>query len=101
MRFLSLALLLSLLLAAPLGAAAVQRRAQGAAGAVLAEGGRLTIVPKTSRWQQRNNCAASMNKEQPGKLDPETYAVRFANEAGVRRLCLTSAKGNEVCYRAE
>ena len=72
-----------------------------AAGTYRVEGDRLTLVPKTSKWQQRNNCAASMNKELPGKLDPETYTFRFANEAGGRRLCLTSAKGNEVCYRAD
>lgn len=42
-----------------------------------------------------------MNKVQPGKLDPETYAFRFSNEQGGRRLCLKSLKGNEVCYRAE
>jgi hypothetical protein len=71
------------------------------AGTYRVEGGRLVLVPKTNKWQQRNNCAASMNKELPGKLDPETYAFRFTNEAGVRRLCLTSAQGNEVCYRAE
>jgi hypothetical protein len=65
------------------------------------EGGRLYLSPKSSKWQQRNNCAASMNKEQPGKLEPEVYAVRFTQEQGGRRLCLTSAKGNEVCYRAE
>ncbi len=61
----------------------------------------LHLTAKTSKWQQRNNCAASMNKEQPGKLEPETYAVRFAQEQGGRRLCLTSSKGSEVCYRAE
>lgn len=72
-----------------------------AAGTYRVEGDRLTLVPKTSKWQQRNNCAASMNKELPGKLDPETYAFRFSNEAGGRRLCLTNAKGGEVCYRAE
>ncbi|HLM54603.1 MAG TPA: hypothetical protein VK422_00645, partial [Pyrinomonadaceae bacterium] len=70
-------------------------------GTYRVEGGRLYLSPKTSKWQQRNNCAASMNKEQPGKLDPETYAIRFAEEQGGRRLCLTSSKGNEVCYRAE
>jgi hypothetical protein len=43
-----------------------------------------------------------MNKTQPGKLDPETYTFRFTGEqGGRRRLCLTSSKGNEVCYRAE
>ena len=71
------------------------------AGTYRVAGDRLTLVPKTNKWQQRNNCAASMNKELPGKLDPETYALRFTNEAGGRRLCLTSPKGNEVCYRAE
>jgi hypothetical protein len=71
------------------------------AGAYSVEGNRLTIVPKTSKWQQTNNCASSMNKTQPGKLDPETYTFRFSNEQGGRRLCLTSSKGNEVCYRAE
>ena len=70
-------------------------------GTYRVEGGRLHLTPKTSKWQQRNNCAASMNKEQPGKLDPEVYSVRFAEEQGGRRLCLTSSKGNEVCYRAE
>jgi hypothetical protein len=70
-------------------------------GTYRVEGGRLHLTPKTSKWQQRNNCAASMNKEQPGKLDPETYTIRFAEEQGGRRLCLTSSKGNEVCYRAE
>ncbi|HEX6184494.1 MAG TPA: hypothetical protein VFZ44_11480 [Pyrinomonadaceae bacterium] len=72
-----------------------------AAGTYRVEGDRLTLVPRSSKWQQRNNCAASMNKELPGKLDPETYTFRFSNEAGGRRLCLTSSKGNEVCYRAE
>lgn len=72
-----------------------------AAGTYRVEGDRLTLVPRTSKWQQRNNCAASMNKELPGKLDPETYTFRFSDEAGGRRLCLTSAKGNEVCYRAD
>lgn len=72
-----------------------------AAGTYSVEGDRLTLVPKTSKWQQRNNCAASMNKELPGKLDPETYSFRFSDEAGGRRLCLTSRKGGEVCYRAE
>lgn len=72
-----------------------------AAGTYRVEGDRLTLVPKTSKWQQRNNCASSMNKELPGKLDPETYAFRFSNEGGRRRLCLTGAKGGEVCYRAE
>jgi hypothetical protein len=72
-----------------------------AAGTYRVEGDRLTLVPKTSKWQQRNNCASSMNKELPGKLDPETYTFRFSNEAGGRRLCLTNAKGGEVCYRAE
>ncbi|HEX8354306.1 MAG TPA: hypothetical protein VF611_15460 [Pyrinomonadaceae bacterium] len=72
-----------------------------AAGTYRVEGDRLTLAPRTSKWQQRNNCAASMNKELPGKLDPETYTFRFTNEAGVRRLCLTSPKGGEVCYRAE
>ncbi|MET0650704.1 MAG: hypothetical protein ABW208_29185 [Pyrinomonadaceae bacterium] len=71
------------------------------AGSYRVEGNRLTIIPKTSKWQQTNNCASSMNKVQPGKLDPETYAFRFADEAGGQRLCLTSSKGNEVCYRAE
>lgn len=71
------------------------------AGTYRVEGDRLTIVPKTSKWQQTNNCASSMNKTQPGKLDPETYTFRFSNEQGGRRLCLTSSKGNEVCYRAE
>lgn len=71
------------------------------AGTYRVEGNRLTIVPKTSKWQQTNNCASSMNKTQPGKLDPESYTFRFSNEQGGRRLCLTSAKGNEVCYRAE
>lgn len=71
------------------------------AGTYSVEGDRLTIVPKTSKWQQTNNCASSMNKTQPGKLDPETYTFRFSNEQGGRRLCLTSSKGNEVCYRAE
>jgi hypothetical protein len=71
------------------------------AGTYRVEGDRVTLVPKSNKWQQRNNCAASMNKELPGKLDPETYAFRFTNEAGGRRLCLTSPKGNEVCYRAE
>jgi hypothetical protein len=42
-----------------------------------------------------------MNKELPGRLDPETYTFRFSNEAGGRRLCLTGSKGGEVCYRAE
>ena len=70
-------------------------------GTYSVEGDRLTIVPKTSKWQQTNNCASSMNKTQPGKLDPETYTFRFSNEQGGRRLCLTSSKGNEVCYRAE
>ncbi|HEX8286005.1 MAG TPA: hypothetical protein VF588_21785 [Pyrinomonadaceae bacterium] len=72
-----------------------------AAGTYRVEGDRLTLVPKTSKWQQRNNCASSMNKELPGKLDPETYTFRFSNEAGGRRLCLANAKGGEVCYRAE
>ena len=72
-----------------------------AAGSYRVEGDRLTLVPKTSKWQQRNNCASSMNKELPGTLDPETYTFRFSNEAGGRRLCLTNAKGGEVCYRAE
>ncbi|HEY0170980.1 MAG TPA: hypothetical protein VGB98_08150 [Pyrinomonadaceae bacterium] len=72
-----------------------------AAGTYRVEGDRLTLVPKTSKWQQRNSCASSMNKELPGKLDPETYAFRFSDEAGGRRLCLTGAKGGEVCYRAE
>jgi hypothetical protein len=72
-----------------------------AAGTYSVEGNRLTIVPKTSKWQQTNNCASSMNKTQPGKLDPETFTFRFSEEQGGRRLCLTSAKGNEVCYRAE
>jgi len=71
------------------------------AGTYRVEGDRLTVVPKTSKWQQTNNCASSMNKVQPGKLDPETYTFRFSNEQGGRRLCLTSSKGNEVCYRAE
>jgi hypothetical protein len=71
------------------------------AGTYRVEGDRLTILPKTSKWQQTNTCASSMNKVQPGKLDPETYTFRFSNEQGGRRLCLTSAKGNEVCYRAE
>ena len=71
------------------------------AGTYSVEGNRLTIMPKTSKWQQTNNCASSMNKTQPGKLDPETYTFRFSNEQGGRRLCLTSSKGNEVCYRAE
>ena len=71
------------------------------AGTYSVAGNRLTIVPKTSKWQQTNNCASSMNKTQPGKLDPETYTFRFSNEQGGRRLCLTSSKGNEVCYRAE
>ena len=71
------------------------------AGTYRVEGDRLTLVPKTSKWQQRNNCAASMNKELAGRLDPETYTFRFSNEAGGRRLCLTGAKGGEVCYRAE
>jgi hypothetical protein len=71
------------------------------AGTYRVEGNRLTIMPKTSKWQQTNNCASSMNKTQPGKLDPETYTFRFSNEQGGRRLCLTSSKGNEVCYRSE
>jgi hypothetical protein len=71
------------------------------AGTYRVEGDRLTIMPKTSKWQQTNNCASSMNKTQPGKLDPETYTFRFSNEQGGRRLCLTSSKGNEVCYRSE
>ena len=71
------------------------------AGSYSVEGNRLTIVPKTSKWQQTNSCASSMNKTQPGKLDAETYTFRFSDEQGGRRLCLTSAKGNEVCYRAE
>ena len=71
------------------------------AGTYRVEGDRLTIFPKTSKWQQTNSCASSMNKTQPGKLDPETYTFRFSSEQGVRRLCLTSSKGNEVCYRAE
>ncbi len=71
------------------------------AGTYSVEGDRLTIHPKTSKWQQTNNCASSMNKTLPGKLDPETYTFRFSNEQGGRRLCLTSSKGNEVCYRAE
>jgi hypothetical protein len=71
------------------------------AGTYRVEGDRLTIVPKSSRWQQRNSCASSMNKETAGKLEAETYTFRFREEQGVRRLCLTSAKGNEVCYRAE
>ncbi|HEX8336299.1 MAG TPA: hypothetical protein VF621_06185, partial [Pyrinomonadaceae bacterium] len=71
------------------------------AGTYSVSGDRLTITPRTSKWQQTNNCASSMNKTQPGKLDPETYAFRFSNEQGGRRLCLTSSKGNEVCYRAE
>jgi hypothetical protein len=71
------------------------------AGSYSIEGNRLTIVPKTSKWQQTNNCASSMNKTQSGKLDTETYTFRFADEQGSRRLCLTSSKGNEVCYRAE
>ena len=71
------------------------------AGSYRVEGDRLTIVPRTSKWQQTNNCASSMNKTLPGKLDPETYTFRFSNEQGGRRLCLTSSKGNEVCYRAE
>ena len=70
-------------------------------GTYRVEGDRLTIMPKTSKWQQTNNCASSMNKTQPGKLDPETYTFHFSNEQGGRRLCLTSSKGNEVCYRAE
>ncbi|HEX8499721.1 MAG TPA: hypothetical protein VF659_03950 [Pyrinomonadaceae bacterium] len=72
-----------------------------AAGTYRVEGDRLTLVPQTSRWQQRNNCAPSMNKELPGKLDPETYTFRFSDGQGGRRLCLTGAKGGEVCYRAE
>ncbi|HWS90320.1 MAG TPA: hypothetical protein VN282_25340 [Pyrinomonadaceae bacterium] len=71
------------------------------AGTYSVAGNRLTIMPKTSKWQQTNNCASSMNKTQPGKLDPETYTFRFSDEQGGRRLCLTSSKGNEVCYRAE
>ena len=72
------------------------------AGTYTVEGDRLNIFPKTSKWQQTNNCASSMNKTQPGKLDPETYTFRFTGEqGGRRRLCLTSSKGNEVCYRAE
>jgi hypothetical protein len=71
------------------------------AGTYSVEGNRLTVVPKTSKWQQTNNCASSMNKTQPGKLDPETYTFRFSDGQGGRRLCLTSSKGNEVCYRAE
>ncbi len=71
------------------------------AGTYRVEGDRLTITPKTSKWQQTNSCASSMNKTQPGKLDPETYTFRFSDEQGGRRLCLTSSKGNEVCYRAE
>ena len=72
-----------------------------AAGTYRVEGDRLTLVPRTSKWQQRNNCASSMNKELPGKLEAETYTFRFSNEAGGRRLCLSGAKGGEVCYRAE
>lgn len=71
------------------------------AGTYSVEGDRLTIRPQTSKWQQTNSCASSMNKVQPGKLDPETYTFRFTSEQGARRLCLTSSRGNEVCYRAE
>ena len=70
-------------------------------GTYRVEGGRIVLKPQTNKWQQRNNCAASMNKEQPGKLEPETLTFRFADEQGGRRLCLTSSKGNEVCYRRE
>jgi hypothetical protein len=71
------------------------------AGTYSVEGDRLTLVPKTSKWQQTNNCASSMNKTRPGELVTETYTFRFSNEQGGRRLCLTSSKGSEVCYRAE
>ena len=70
-------------------------------GSYRVEGGRLVLTPETSRWQQRNNCAASMNKEQPGKLDPSAYAWRVSDEGGIRRLCLSSSGGSEVCYRRE
>ena len=72
-----------------------------AAGTYRVEGGRLSLTPETSRWQQRNNCAPNSNKEQPGKLDPAAYAWRVSEEGGVRRLCLSSSEGGEVCYRRE
>lgn len=65
------------------------------------EGSRVVLTPETNRWQSRNNCAASMNKDLPGKLDPEVYAYRVATEQGQPRLCLTSQSGNEVCYRRD
>lgn len=71
------------------------------AGTYRVEGGRLSLRPETSRWQQRNSCAPSANKEQPGKLDPAAYAWRVSEEGGVRRLCLSSSEGGEVCYRRE
>jgi len=70
-------------------------------GTYRVDGGRIVLKPESSRWQQRNSCAASMNKEQPGKLDASTYAWRFSEEGGTRRLCLSSADGGEVCYRRE
>jgi hypothetical protein len=70
-------------------------------GTYCGEGARLVLTPQSNRWQQRNNCAASMNKETAGKLDPLCYGWRFKTEQGRKSLCLTSAGGNEVCYRQE
>lgn len=65
------------------------------------EGSRIVLAPETNRWQSRNNCAASMNKDADGKLDPQTYTWRVRTEQGRRELCLSSQTGGEVCYRKE
>lgn len=70
-------------------------------GTYRVDGGRLILTPETSRWEQRNNCAASMNKERPGELTPSAYAWRVSDEGGARRLCLSASGGGEVCYRRE
>jgi hypothetical protein len=65
------------------------------------EGSRLVLTPETNRWQSRNNCAASMNKDVAGKLEAQVYTWRVRTEQGRRELCLASVGGGEVCYRKE
>lgn len=71
------------------------------AGVYRAEGGLLTLTPRTNTWQMRNNCARSQNKDRPGKLDAVTYAFRLKREGGRELLCLTGADGKEGCYERE
>lgn len=65
------------------------------------DGSQITLIQKSSKWQNENSCSPNSRTEKHGELKRDTFSWRIKTEAGKENFCITYPNGEENCFQRE